>query len=312
MKTKLALPWSVLAGLALASELRAHAPAAPSGGASGWLLWNFDPLIVFNLIVLAALYAVGWTRLRRQRGEDAPLQRRHAVAYAAGLVFVAIALLSPVDVLAGDLQWMHMVQHMVLMNLAAPLFVLGSPGRAMLWALPVSGRKRMGLGRKALTRHGMPRYLFWQPVGLWLLYAFVLWVWHLPVLYEAALHDEWVHDFQHLTFFAASALFWRVLFDPIGRLRLAHAPAVLYLFLTSLHATVLGVFMALAPRLWYPYYAGRTATWGIPALEDQQLAGYIMWMPACMAYAVIAAAIFAEWLTKEQEPPSAAARTPAG
>lgn len=81
---------------------------------------------------------------------------------------------------------------------------------------------------------------------------------------------------------------------------MARGPAVVYLFLTSLHATVLGVFMALAPRLWYPTYAGRTEPWGVSALEDQQLAGYIMWMPACMAYAVIAAWLFATWLREEE------------
>lgn len=308
MNTRHRLLLSVTAGLVLAPVAQAHTAHPASGHVQWWTLWNPDPLILFNLAVLGGLYAAGWTRLQRQRGSEAPLRRRHATAFAVGIVFVALALLSPIDVLAGDLQWAHMVQHMVLMNVAAPCFVLAAPGRAMLWTLPVSGRKRFGQGRSALLRKGFPRYLFWQPIGLWTLYAVVLWIWHLPILYEAALHNELLHDFQHLTFFAASALFWRVLFDPIGHLRLARAPAVLYLFLTSLHATVLGVFMALSPRLWYAYYADRTATWGFPAIEDQQLAGYIMWMPACMVYAVIAAGIFATWLAKEQVAPPVGGR----
>lgn len=306
MKT---VPWIlpvVFLGMTVPVALRAHTTPSSAREVEWWRMWDLDPLILFNLIALGWLYAVGMARLGRRQGDKTRIRPRHGMAFAAGLVFLAVALLSPVSALAGELQWVHMVQHMVLMNLAAPLFVLGSPGRVMIRALPANGQRRIGRGLQTLARLGVPRYLFWQPVTLWVLYALVLWVWHLPVLYEAALHDDMVHDLQHLMFFAVSALFWRVLFDPIGRLRLPHATAVLYLFLTSLHATVLGVFMALAPRLWYAFYAGRAEIWGFGALEDQQLAGYIMWMPACMIYAVIAAVVFSAWLAKENDPPASA------
>ncbi len=288
---------SFLAVAILSGATTAWAHGAPAAlEAPWWTQWDLDPLIMINLTALAALYAWGLRRLRAQRAGHPPVSRRHVAAFAAAMVFLVIALLSPVARLAGELLWVHMVQHMVLMNLAAPLFVLGAPGRVLLWVLNPAERAAIGRAWQTLTKRGVPRYLFWQPVSLWVLYAVVLWVWHLPRFYEAALRSAVVHDLQHLMFFGASALFWRVLFDPIGRLRMAHAPAVLYLFLTSLHATVLGVFMALAPRLWYPTYAGRTEPWGVSALEDQQLAGYIMWMPACMAYAIIAAVLFASWL----------------
>jgi cytochrome c oxidase assembly factor CtaG len=203
-----------------------------------------------------------------------------------------------------------MVQHMVLMNLAAPLFVLGAPLRMLVWLFSPATRRRLGRGLRRLHAHGWPRYMLWQPLLLWVLYGAVLWIWHLPRFYEAALADPWVHDAQHLMFFIAAALFWRVLFDPIGRLRLSRGLAVLYLFTTSLHATLLGVFMAVAPRLWYETYAGRTQGWGLAPLEDQQLAGYIMWMPACMVYAAVAAIVFARWLQEEPAPPDP--RIPAG
>jgi putative membrane protein len=139
-------------------------------------------------------------------------------------------------------------------------------------------------------------YWLWQPLIMCGLYAAVLWVWHLPVLYEAALRNRWIHEIQHLMFFIVACMFWRVLIDPLARLRLSYGAGVIYLFATSLHATVLGVFLALAPRPWYGDYIGRTEAWNLSALEDQQLAGLIMWMPACMIYALAAAGIFALWL----------------
>ena len=104
--------------LMFANELRAHAVAGEVTEQRWWQLWNMDPVILPNLLVLGALYAIGFRRLARQRGERAPVRARQAAAFAAGMVFLVIALLSPVDVLAGELQWVHMVQHMVLMNLA--------------------------------------------------------------------------------------------------------------------------------------------------------------------------------------------------
>jgi putative membrane protein len=279
----------------------AHGVAVPPD-ARWWTQWNLDPVILLNLGALAFAYGCGLRRLRSARADAAGHGARQAWSFAVALVFLLVALVSPVDAFAGDLLWVHMVQHMVIMNLAAPLFVFGAPGRVFLWCLAPAERAAVGRARRSLFRGGVPRYLFWQPVALWTLYALVLWLWHLPSLYEAALRHQVVHDAQHLMFFVVSCLFWRVLFDPVGKLRMGRAPAVLYLFLASLHATVLGVFMALAPRLWYPTYAGRTEPWGLSALEDQQLAGYIMWMPACMAYAVVAAWLFAAWLADDETP----------
>ncbi len=258
--------------------------------------WHADPLILPSLLLLSVLYLLGWLRARKLRGALVPVRPAQVGAFWTGMACLFLALLSPIDRLADDLQWMHMVQHMVLMNLAAPLVVMGAPIRIMLWAFPPRHRARFGRWRSALDGRPVPRYLFWQPAVLLCLYAAVLWAWHLPRFYEAAMASEPLHHVQHVMFFSASCLFWRVLFDPIGRLRLSRAAAVLYLFVTSLHATVLGVFMALSPALWYGAYAETPQVWGLSPLADQQLAGYIMWMPACMMYALVAAVVFARWL----------------
>jgi cytochrome c oxidase assembly factor CtaG len=108
-------------------------------------------------------------------------------------------------------------------------------------------------------------------------------------------------------FFVTSCLFWRVLLDPLSRLRMNQGAGVIYLFLTSLHATILGVFMALSPRVWYSDYVPRTGRWNLTPLEDQQLAGLIMWMPACMIYAAVAAVIFALWVRDMGRPDAVSA-----
>src|SRR5205085_10982078 len=130
------------------------------------------------------------------------------------------------------------------------------------------------------------------PLLAWALYAAALWVWHAPAFYETALRSRAIHDLQHLCFLGTAFLFWRVLLDPVRRLRLSRGAGVLYLFTTCLQSGALGIYLTLSPRLWYPTYALAPA-WGLSPLEDQQLAGLIMWVPGCLAYAVAALALFA-------------------
>lgn len=281
--------------LLLAGPAAAHDPTAARGA------WAPDPLVAFNLATLAAVYALGLRRLWARDGGAKVVTPRRAGAFAAGLVVLVAALLSPLAAVAEELNWVHMVQHMLLMNVAAPLVVLGAPLRVTLWALPVGARRAWGgaLGRLDGWRPG--GYLLGQALLMWALYGLVLWVWHVPRFYEAALRAPRLHDLQHLSFFVVSCLFWRVLLDPVRRLALSRALSVVYLFATSLHATLLGVFMALSPAAWYPIYEPRVRAWGLTALEDQQVAGLIMWMPACMIYAAIAAVLFGLWLHEEGE-----------
>jgi putative membrane protein len=290
--------------LIAAALLACNPPLLAHGGGDNdapiLLQWTWHTGIIFSLAGISAAYAVGLRRLWRSAGVGRGVQQRHAWSFAASILTLIAALLSPVDPLSDELSWMHMVQHMLLMMVAAPLFVLGAPATVMLWALPLRHRRRVGGWLRMLDGLKIRGYLLWQPLLLWTLFAATLWVWHLPWMYEAALRNDSFHDVQHLAFFGVSCLFWRVLLDPLSRLRLNPALGVLYLFTSSLQATVLGIFMAIAPTVWYPWYGERTEAWGLSAIEDQQLAGFIMWMPACLIYAVAAAAIFGLWLARHR------------
>jgi putative membrane protein len=183
----------------------------------------------------------------------------------------------------------------VLMLVAAPLLVLGVPLIPVLWALPLRWRRRVGGWGKTSAVRGVWGFLD-RPLTAWILNAAVLWVWHAPALYQATLRSEAVHIAQHLSFLGAALLFWWVLVYRGRGGRAAYGIGVLYVFTTALHSSVLGALLTFAPAPWYPAYVSTTAAWGLTPLEDQQLAGLIMWVPGGIIYLIASLALFAAWL----------------
>lgn len=271
----------------IATPALAH-PGGIGAGATWWTAWSAPPLVLLNLIVLTALFAMG-TRRRT-------LPRRRVACFAASIATLVVALASPIDALSDLLAWVHMIQHTLLMMIAAPLFIASGPGSVMLAALPRRFARAMWRWRRwRIARRLTPRRGT-VALGAWLAFGATLWIWHWPPLYQAALLDPAVHDLQHLAFFVAAAQFWRAVLDPSKAHRIDHGAAILYLFLASLHSTALGALLALSPRLWYPLYAGRTEALGWSPLADQQAAGYLMWMPGCAVYVAVAAILLAALL----------------
>jgi putative membrane protein len=166
----------------------------------------------------------------------------------------------------------------------------------MLWALPKEWRRGMGaVGRvPALARAWS--FLTTASIAT-ILHGATLWAWHIPALYEAALADPWLHWLQHLSFFGTALLFWRALLQSPERER-AYGAAVFYLFVTSLHTGFLGILLAVARRPIYPLQTGAAHDWGLTPLEDQQLAGLVMWIPAGFVYAGAALALAGLWIAR--------------
>ena len=137
------------------------------------------------------------------------------------------------------------------------------------------------------------------PVVAWIVHAVALWTWHIPILFEAVLRNEWVHTAQHLSFLISALLFWWALINgPRGAS--GYGAAALYVFTTSLHSGLLGAFITFARTVWYPSYAGLTESWGLSPLEDQELGGLIMWIPAGLVYVFAGLLLFQGWLRESE------------
>jgi putative membrane protein len=270
----------------------------------------WDVVIAAGLVVSSTLYVTGFFRLRRQAGAGHGLRAHNLVGFALGIAALVVALLSPLDTLSDVLFSAHMGQHEILMLVAAPLLIMGKPAIAALWALPARGRAAATavMQRPAVRAawHGIT-----GPATILVLHAAALWIWHIPHLFEGALHNEAVHAFQHLCFFVTAALFWWALTS--GRYgRLGYGAAVLFVFLTALHSGALGALITFAGRLWYPIYDARTRAAGLDPLADQQLAGLLMWIPAGILLMVLGLGLLAAWLGAAERRANAAARADLG
>lgn len=256
-----------------------------------WKAWNGDWLILLNLCLFGSVYIRGIRRLWRKAGTGHSVTRSQAAAFVGSLFVLFVALISPLHALSEELVSAHMVQHMLLMVVAAPLFVMGSPRLVCTWGLSTSWRSVFVHLQRSLDAAATG-----PPILLWTLYAATLWLWHMPVAYQAAVVDPFIHDAQHLSFFGVACYFWNTMLVPLRRRGLHPLTAVIALFSTSLHAMLLGIFMSLSPVIWYEAYADRAIAWGLSSLEDQQLAGLIMWMPSCLVYPAAAGVGIGRWL----------------
>ncbi|HEV7923033.1 MAG TPA: cytochrome c oxidase assembly protein [Thermoanaerobaculia bacterium] len=255
--------------------------------------WSWEPWVVALLVISTVLYAVGVARLWRSAGARHGITGWQAASYGAAVASLVVALISPVDTLGGILFSAHMVQHELLMLVAAPLLVLGRPFVAFVWAVPA-------LAAMARNR---PLTAAWRrltsPLAATVLHGLALWTWHLPSLYQATLASDAVHAAQHASFLLTAALFWWSLLH--GRAgRIGYGIAVVYVFFTTIHSGALGALLTFSPNLWYPIYGPTTAKWGLDALEDQQLAGLIMWIPAGVILVVLGVAMFLGWLEEAE------------
>ncbi|MDK4718654.1 cytochrome c oxidase assembly protein [Rhizobium sp. CNPSo 3968] len=266
---------------------------AAAHGAEAHLLhsvWTIDPWIVTPLAVAAFLYGRGCWRLRRRVRMSRSVVAKRALCYWAGWLTLAGALLSPLHWLGEQLFTFHMIEHEIIMAISAPMIVIARPAGTFLWGLP--DRLTRWTGR-AMRRRSVRIAWHWLSGGTnaTLLHAVAIWAWHAPILFDAAVADVTLHRLQHLSFFATAILFWWSIFWRSNR-----GVAAWHLFLTMLHTGALGALMALAPRVLYVAQTHTAETWGLTPLEDQQLAGMVMWIPAGTIYAGVALAMAALWI----------------
>lgn len=245
--------------------------------------WTFSPWVVGLLLASAVAYGTGIVALWRHAAPGRGVRIRQAAAFAAGWLALVAALVSPLDGLSARLFSAHMVQHEIMMILAAPLLVIGRPLAVFAWAFPKPVRGPVVESVRLPPVMATWNALTWAPTA-WALHGAALWAWHLPALFDAALMSSVLHTLQHASFFITALLFW---WEPLAGAQ-RPGPALLYLFTTMLHTAALGALLTLSPSLWYGSYGQTAPALGIDPLEDQQLGGLVMWVPGGLAYFVVA------------------------
>jgi putative membrane protein len=267
-----------------------------AAGARGLTEWTWEPGVLVPLLVGGVLYARG-VRVLRMRAARGGARAWEIAAFAAGWLVTGLALLSPLHEASEQIFTAHMIQHELLMVVAAPLIVLGRPLPVMLWAFPHRARQHLAsVARTAAVRSAWGALT--RPVDAWLLYGVVIWVWHIPALYDYTLRSDAVHALQHTCFLGSALLFWWSVLH--SRRRAAAGFSVVLLFTTAVHTSVLGALMTFSRTPWYPPYATGAAAWGLTPMGDQQLAGLIMWIPLSIVYLVAALAILRRWLADSE------------
>jgi cytochrome c oxidase assembly factor CtaG len=262
---------------AMATSLTVHAhgmdgePTTPG--------WSFEGWVVGPLLVSLLWYAVGYVRLRRRSNVAAS---RHASAgwFLGAWLVLAVALVTPLHD-AGERSFAaHMLEHELLMLVAAPLMVLSRPIGIALWAFPQGVRRALGAFGRGI---GTPWHVLTAPLVATLLQAVALWLWHAPRLFDLALASPGWHVVQHLCFLVSALLFWWAVLH--GRKRRI-ALSVGCLFFTATVSGALGALMAFSSSPWYAAYAASGMNpHGLTPAEDQQLAGLLMWIPGGVVHA---------------------------
>ena len=257
-------------------------------------------LPIVGVAVAAALYALGGRGGpvgRRERSE----RRWRTPLFAAGLATVVLATAGPMDRLADGLFSMHMVQHVLLLEVAAPLIVLSRPWSRLWRPFPLRARRTVA-GGIARGSWAVPvrttGRLLGAPAAAFVLMNGVLVLWHLPVLYDAALAHPAIHAAEHATFFLTALLLWsHLLGSGPFRSRLTLPSRAAYAVGCMLVGWALAVAIATAPEPLYSHYADLpTRTWGLSALADQQLAAGVMWVPGSVPWVLAVLVCAYGWL----------------
>ncbi len=263
--------------------------------------WTLEPQIVLGLALLVAIYVAGLRDLAARGRLWHTVKRYHVALFALGIVSLVLALLSPLDTFDTEVFSFHMVQHLVLLEVAPPLLLLGKPVPVLLVGLPRPLLRRATRAFRRTTWLGRVWHGLSSPVVTWAIYVGDLFVWHVPAVYQATLWSPGIHLLEHLCFLGSGLLFWWVVLEPWpGSMRLHPGVRLAFDVAAMLPMSMLGALFTLADSLWYPYYATHTPTWGLSALDDQRLGGLIMWLAGSLIYMAVAAALFFAMLNAEE------------
>jgi putative membrane protein len=237
-----------------------------------------------------------------QRGFGSRSDHLRRRLFLGGAVALATALVTPLDALAGSLASAHMVQHLLILLVAAPLLAASAPLPILLRAIPVPVQRSLWRGLRGLgiARQSVARLI--SPATVWLAYTGTLWLWHAAVPYQAAVRNEWIHGLEHASFLIVGFSFWHF---ALGRGRQPMMPGfrVLFMFTAALQGVLLAALLTFGSTPWYPEYAESSGAFGLDPLTDQQLAGLLMWIPSGLVYTGVSVAVLVHWIGQSEPLP---------
>jgi putative membrane protein len=248
-----------------------------------WSHWNMNPLILAGILLPIYLYLHGAMRY--------PVARWRTATFMGGMLALFLALISPLDAVSGSLFSAHMLQHLLLVLVAAPLLVLSRPISLLLRGMPVGLRRKIGRFSHAPLSQSLRQRLT-QPVTITIVHIAGIWLWHIPAFYSAALNNDFFHVLEHASFFITAGLYWSMIASTDD-----YGVRVISVFVVMMLTGLPGALMTFSGSPWYPDHTPYVSAWGLTPLEDQQLAGLMMWVPSGMVYALTAVLLFGAWLT---------------
>jgi len=250
--------------------------------------WSLEPGTLLLTAALAAIYVVGWRRARGP-GEPHPPGVGRLLLLAGGVLAVLGALISPLDSLGDQMMVFHMAQHMLLLDIAPILLILALTKGLLR---PVTRRLHAIEQRAGYLAH---------PAFAVILYVGLLWLWHIPALYDRAQGNGALHALEHLCFFSAGGLYWWHLLSPIRTgMRLGGLGPVVYMASTKLFVGLLGIALAFAPHVIYPFYAHRPHYLGLAPLQDQSMAGLVMALEQSIVMGTALVVLFVQMLAESE------------
>lgn len=223
--------------------------------------------------------------------------RRRFLAFAVGSALLVAVLSPPLEHLAEELVSAHMVQHISLILVAAPLIAVSRPLDNLMRGLPTRARKKIGGWRRRAGLTPTTTSRLGRPLIVWLFYALVLWFWHGAVPYQSAVEHGAIHLLEHGTFLVAAFGFWTIVLSPERGVVAGYR--LLMVFTTAFHSVLLGALITFADTPWYPLYADSASAFGLEPATDQQLAGLIMWIPGGLIYTGVSLWLLIDWIGTE-------------
>jgi putative membrane protein len=257
-----------------------------------------------GLVIALTLWAYrrGLLRLWRRAGARRGVTVTESLAFLAGMAVLAVALLSPLETLTGTLLTAHMIQHVLLIAVAPALILVGRLDAVFAFALPQPAHalaRTRGLAALAAALRRLAR-----PMPAALLHMAAVWAWHAPRPFQAALDNDLLHDFEHASFFLTALLFWQSMIFAF-RSPSALIAAILATLVTLIQGGFLGALITLSGRPLYPAYVG-AELWGLTPMQDQQLAGLVMWIPTGGIYLLAGLLLAARLIGSEAREPTPA------